>query len=213
MENLFADRYRIERELGRGSFGVVFLGYDTRLSDRAVAIKILHPALNADPAVIRRFHQEAGILASLEHDNIVPVYDVGAAEDRRFIVMRYIPGPTLAHILDAEGPQPPDRVFAWLQQIAAGLDYAHGKGVLHRDLKPSNLLWDEERSRALISDFGLARAVQASGGSSVSQSQAEMTGTAYYMAPEVIRGKKHTAASDLYGLGCVLYELLAGHPP
>ncbi len=213
MENLFAERYRIERELGRGSFGVVFLGYDTRLSDRPVAIKILHPALNQDPAVIRRFHQEAGILARLDHDYIVPVYDVSASGERRFIVMRYIPGPTLARILDEEGPQPPERVFAWLQQMAAGLDYAHSKGVLHRDMKPSNLLWDEERERVLISDFGLARAVQASGGSSVSQSQAEMTGTAYYMAPEIIRGQKHTAASDLYSLGCVLYELLTGRPP
>ena len=213
MDSLFADRYRIDHELGRGSFGVVYLGYDTRLSNRAVAIKILHPALNADPAIIRRFHQEAGILAALEHDTIVPVYDVDTWEDRRFIVMRYIPGPTLDQILQEQGAQTPQQVFAWLQQIASGLDYAHSKDVLHRDLKPSNLLWDAERQRVLISDFGLAKAVQASGGSSVSQSQAEMTGTAYYMAPEVIKGKKHGKASDLYSLGCVLYELLQGSPP
>ena len=213
MTTLFADRYRMVRELGRGSFGIVFLAYDTRLSDRAVAIKILYPALNADPSIIRRFNQEAGLLATLEHDNIVPVYDIATTGDRRFIVMRYVPGRTLARILQEEGPQLPEQVLVWLKQIAKGLDYAHSKGVLHRDLKPSNLWLDDKWNRVLISDFGLAKAVQASGGSSVSQSQGEMTGTAYYMAPEVIRGRKQTAASDLYSLGCVLYELLSGYPP
>ncbi len=210
---LFAERYRMEKELGRGSFGVVFLARDAKLSDRAVAIKILHPALNSDPVVIRRFQQEAGILARLEHDNIVPVYDVGSDGDRRYIVMRYIPGRTLDRLLAEEGPQTPERVFAWLRQMAAGLDYAHGRGILHRDLKPGNLLLDEERERVMISDFGLAKAVQVSGGSSISQSHAEMTGTAYYMAPEVIRGQEPSRASDLYSLGCLLYELLSGRPP
>jgi len=213
MTDLFAKRYDIQHELGRGSFGVVFLAYDTRLRNRPVALKVLHAALNADPATVSRFHREAGILASLEQDHIVPVYDVDVDQGTRFIVMKYVPGPTLAAILEKEGAQTPERVLAWLEQIADGLDYAHSRQILHRDLKPSNILLDEERNRIVISDFGLARAVQASGGSSVSQSAATMTGTAYYMAPEVIRGEKHTAASDLYSLGCVLYELLSGERP
>ena len=213
MTDLFANRYDIQHELGRGSFGVVFLAYDTRLRNRPVALKVLHAALNNDPATVSRFHSEAGILASLEHDHIVPAYDVDVDQGTRFIVMKYVPGPTLAAILKEEGAQTPERVLAWLEQIAKGLDYAHSREVLHRDLKPSNILLDEERNRIVISDFGLAKAVQASGGSSVSQSAATMTGTAYYMAPEVIKGEKHTTAADLYSLGCVLYELLSGERP
>ncbi len=213
MTDLFADRYRIVKELGRGSFGVVYLAHDTRLYDKPVALKVLHPALNADPSTVQLFQREASILAALEHDHIVPIYDVGLDQGTRFLVMKYVAGRSLAEILKVEGRQPPERVLGWFDGIAAGLDYAHGQGVLHRDLKPGNLLLDESRQRVVITDFGLARAVQQSGGSSVSQSQENITGTAYYMAPEVIKGGKQSDASDLYSLGCVLYEALQGERP
>ena len=211
MTDLFADRFRIDRELGRGSFGIVYLAFDTRLQDRPVALKLLHPGLDADPTVVRQFQREAGVLARLEHPAIVPIYDAGAEEGRRYLVMRYVAGRSLAKVLADEGPQPPERVFGWLGQIAAGLDYAHGQDVLHRDLKPANLLLDEARGQVLISDFGLAQAVMSSGGSA-SMSHGMMTGTALYMAPEVILGQPHIAASDRYSLGCALYELLDGKP-
>ena len=213
MTELFADRYRITKELGRGSFGVVYLAHDTRLNNRPVALKVLHPSLNADPSTVQLFQSEAAILAGLEHDHIVPIYDVGLDQGTRFLVMKLVAGRSLAEILAVEGRQPPERVLHWLEDIAAGMDYAHSKGVLHRDLKPGNLLLDEARERVVITDFGLARAVQQSGGSGVSQSQQNLTGTAYYMAPEVIKGGKQTSASDLYSLGCVLFEALQGERP
>ena len=165
MMTTFANRYEIQSELGQGSFGVVYRAHDMTL-DRDVALKVLHPALTMDAATVRLFTREAGTLAKLDHDNIVPVYDMGVSDGARYIIMRHVPGRSLAQVLADEGPQSPHRVAAWLAQTAAGLDYAHSRGVLHRDLKPSNLLLDEERDRVLISDFGLARAVENSGGSS-----------------------------------------------
>jgi len=135
MPDLFADRYDIQQELGRGAFGVVFLARDMRLSGRKVALKILHPALNADPAVVRLFDNEAGALASLEHDHIVTVYDAGVWEDRRYIAMAYVQGPTLAQVVQEQGPLPPGRVANWLAQAASALAYAHDQGILHRDVK------------------------------------------------------------------------------
>ena len=211
MSSHFAERYAIQRELGRGSFGVVYLATD-RTMNRPVALKILHAALAVNPATVQLFMREAAILAQLDHDHIVPVYDLGVSGDARYIVMKYVAGASLAEVLAQEGAQPVERVLAWLRQIAAGLDYAHSKGVLHRDLKPGNLLLDAARERILITDFGLAHAVQQSGGSS-QQSQQESSGTVGYLAPEVLLGEPATTASDRYSLGCVLYALLAGRPP
>ena len=118
MTNLFADHFAIQRELGRGSFGVVHLALDTRLGNRPVALKVLHPALNADPQTLALFENEAGLLAGLDHDHIVTVYDAGVWQNQRYIVMRYVDGPTLAEVVRDEGAQEPERVAAWLRQAA-----------------------------------------------------------------------------------------------
>jgi formylglycine-generating enzyme required for sulfatase activity/serine/threonine protein kinase len=212
MSELFADRYDIQHELGRGAFGVVYLAHDVRLRDRPVALKVLHPALSTDPQVVRLFENEAGILAALRHDHIITVYDVGVWELRRFIVMDYVAGPSLAQVVKEQGAQPPERVQDWLRQAAEALAYAHGQGVLHRDVKSANLLLETARDRLFVSDFGLARAAEASGGSSVQSDAHLLTGTAAYRAPEAHR-TGHSVASDLYSLGVVGYELLAGQRP
>lgn len=212
MPDLFADRYDIQHELGRGAFGVVYLAHDVRLRGRPVALKVLHPALSTDPSVVRLFENEAGVLAALRHDHIITVYDVGVWELRRYIVMDYVAGPSLAQVVKEQGAQPPERVQDWLRQAAEALAYAHGQGVLHRDVKPANLLLETARDRLFVSDFGLARAAEASGGSSVQSEAHLLTGTAAYRAPEVHR-TGHSVASDLYSLGVVGYELLAGRRP
>ena len=130
MADLFADRYEIIKELGRGAFGTVYLAHDTRLGQRSVALKVLHPALSTDPAVLRLFDNEAGTLANLQHDHIVPVYDAGVWEDRRYIAMAYVDGPSLAQVVKEQGAQSPEKVVIWLRQAADALAYAHGRGVL-----------------------------------------------------------------------------------
>jgi serine/threonine-protein kinase len=212
MTNLFADRYDIQRELGHGAFGMVYLAHDLRLRGRPVALKVLHPALTTDPGVVRLFDNEAGVLATLQHDHIVTVYDAGLWEHRRFIVMAFIDGPSLAQVVREQGAQPPEQVAEWLAQIAAAMTYAHQRQVLHRDIKSANLLFDTNRNRVVITDFGLARAVEMSGGSSLYSNTSALTGTAAYRAPEVAR-QGHSVASDLYSVGVVAYELLAGRLP
>lgn len=211
MANLFADRYDVIRELGRGGFGIVHLAHDSRLKGRPVALKVLHPALSTDPAVLRLFEDEAGTLASLTNEHIVPVFDAGVCEGWRYIVMQYVDGPSLAQVVKEQGAQPAEQVIAWLRQAAGALACAHERGVLHRDIKSANLLLDAQHDRLYISDFGLARAAEVSGGSSQVHT-GTLTGTAAYRAPEVTRSG-HTFASDLYGLGVVAYELLAGRLP
>ncbi len=204
-------KYRITAELGRGSFGVVYLAEDTTLRDRPVALKVLHPQLVVDPDTVGLFREEAGTMAHLEHTHIVTVYEAGDFQGIRFIAMRYVRGRTLARVIAEEGPQPLERVAGWLEQVAAALDYAHRQGVLHRDVKPGNILLDREDS-AVVTDFGLAKAVSASGGSVSSRDRELLSGTARYMAPEQARGKP-VPQSDVYSLGVVLYELLTGQVP
>jgi formylglycine-generating enzyme required for sulfatase activity len=210
--DLFANRYTLQRRRGQGSFGVVYLALDTRLRDRKVALKVLHPQLTVDPDTLRLFENEAGVLAGLRHDHIVTVYDVAVWQDQRYLVMEWIDGPSLAELVQTQGAQSADQVLDWLRQAADALGYAHAQGVIHRDIKSANLLLETGRGRLYVTDFGLAQAVQASGGSSGGQSHAAMTGTAAYRAPEV-RKTGHTPASDLYSLGVVAYELLAGRRP
>ena len=211
MSKIFADRYRIDRELGRGYFGVVYLAREVRLDDREVALKVLHSGLEKDSGFLRAFEREAGLLARLRHDNIVTIYDANVWRNERYLAMEYINGPSLAQVVNEEGAQPPERVVNWLRDAAQALAYAHGEGFIHRDIKSANLLWDKHRGRLYVTDFGLARAVEMSGGNS-ERSLDVLTGTAAYRAPEV-RKTGHTKVSDLYSLGVVGYELLAGKRP
>ena len=196
-------RYTIERELGRGGVAGVYLARDEELH-RAVAVKVLAEHLSADDTFRARFLREARLAGRLSHPNIVQVYDVGDAGGRPFIVMEYVPGGTLAEC----GRLPPGRVAALGLQASAGLQQAHGAGLVHRDVKPGNLLLRDD-DVLKIADFGIARAAE-----TTRHTQAgTILGTAAYLAPEQIAGEDATPASDLYSLGAVLYELLTGRPP
>ena len=186
---------------------VVYLGLDTELS-RPVAIKFLADHVADDHGFRARFAREARIAARLSHPNIVQVFDVGEDSGRPFIVMEYVDGETLGETLRREGRLAPERVVEIAQQCCAGLACAHGAGLVHRDIKPQNLLVATDGA-VKIADFGVARALD--------QTRLTLTGsivgTARYLAPEHTGGEPVTSAADVYALGVVLYELLAGQPP
>src|SRR2546425_814986 len=204
-----ADRYALERELGRGGMAVVFLARDPR-PDRAVAIKVLRheiaAALGAD-----RFLREIQIAAKLHHPHILPLYDSGAAGDLLYYVMPYVEGESLRQRLDRETQLPLDDALTITRQVAGALTYAHSHDVVHRDIKPENILL--ESGEAVVADFGIARAITAAGGDKLTQTGMAI-GTPLYMSPEQASGGGAIdGRSDLYSLGCVLYEMLAGYPP
>jgi YVTN family beta-propeller protein len=200
--------YRVERLLGRGGMGVVCLAYDTRLK-RKVALKLIAPELAHEPGFRARFLTETELAASLEHPNVVPVYDAGEFEGQLYLVMRFVEGSDLRTLLRAESPLEPARAIAILEQVADALDAAHGSGLLHRDVKPSNVLLDE-REHAYLADFGLSRRLgdpERLRGATVS------VGTPGYVAPEQIEGAEVDARADQYSLACLLYECVTGRPP
>ena len=200
-------KYEIQRELGRGAFGTVYLARDTVL-DVPRALKVLHPALVMDGTVVERFHREARLAARLEHPHIVPVYDFGQAEGHFYLAMRYMEGGSLKEHL-AQGPLPWDEVMRIVQEVAAGLAYAHAQGVVHRDLKPGNILFDAQ-GRAAVTDFGLAKALRGAGDSASLTMSGGLIGTPAYMAPELWQGKPATPATDQYALACMVYEMVIG---
>ena len=200
--------YRIESLLGRGGMGVVYRARDLAL-DRNVALKLLAPELAQDVRFRERFLRESRLAASLDHPAIVPIYDAGEVAGQLYIAMRLVEGTDLKRLLAEEGALEPAPALALLEQIADALDAAHERGLVHRDVKPSNVLVDERR-HCYLADFGLSRrlseqGVPAAGGRSI--------GTVDYVAPEQIRGEELDGRADLYSLGCLLYECLAGRPP
>ena len=199
--------YRIESLLGQGGMGVVYLARDARL-DRPVALKLLTPELAGDHRFRERLERESRLAASIDHAGIVPVYEAGEADGLAYIAMRYVEGSDLAQLLRDEGPLEPARAMDLVGQLAHALDAAHERGLIHRDVKPSNALVARE-GHVYLSDFGLTK----TGGPDPADGGGEMAGTVAYLAPEVIRGEEPTPASDLYGLGCVLYECLSGDVP
>jgi len=204
-----ADRYALERELGRGGMAVVFLARDPR-HDRAVAIKVLRHEIAAALGA-ERFLREIQIAAKLHHPHILPLYDSGAAGDLLYYVMPYVEGESLRQRLDRETQLPLDDALAITRQVAGALAYAHSHDVVHRDIKPENILL--ESGEAVVADFGIARAITAASGDKLTQTGFAI-GTPLYMSPEqAAGGGAIDGRSDLYSLGCVLYEMLAGHPP
>ncbi|MCB9104584.1 MAG: protein kinase [Anaerolineales bacterium] len=197
-------RYELLAEIGQGNFATVYRAHDSKL-DRLVALKELKAAWVTGTGWVERFQREAKFIARLDHPHIVPIYDVGQWQDRHFIVMRLVEGQSLAERLDEQGRMTWAEAVTCMRAVAAGLDYAHHRGVLHRDLKPANILIDPERGPQL-SDFGVARLMD---DTSRSHSR-ELVGTPCYIAPEVWDGQPATPQADIYALGCILYEMLTG---
>jgi serine/threonine-protein kinase len=208
LQRALAGRYSLERELGRGGMGVVFLARDVAL-DRPVAIKLLPPAMAAQAALRQRFLREAQLAAKLSHPNIIPIFAVGEVDDFVFFVMAYVDGQTLGHRIQSRGPMTPAEGTRMIQEVAWALAYAHLRGIVHRDVKPDNILLEQGTGRALVSDFGIARLADASGGTAVG----EVLGTAQYMSPEQATGEKLDGRSDLYALGVVAFYALSGRLP
>jgi serine/threonine-protein kinase len=208
-DGLFAGRYRLERRLGVGGMATVQLAFDTRL-ERNVAVKLLAEHLAEDGAFVSRFRREALAAARLVHPNIVQVFDFGLDDGthRNFIVMEFVDGPSCAEMLREHGSLPVDEAVDILAQSCRGLDYAHRHGVVHRDVKPGNLLRGRE-DMVKLADFGIAKAAEDSDITKVGS----VLGTAAYLAPEQARGEAAGPASDLYALGVVAYQLLAGRLP
>jgi serine/threonine-protein kinase len=200
-------RYRIDRLLGEGGMAEVYLGHDLVLQ-RPVAIKKLRPQYARDPNFRARFEREAQAAASFTHPNIIDIYDVGEEHGTPYIVMEYVPGDDLAHIIAAEGPFDPDDVAALVEQVAAALDYAHQRGFVHRDIKPHNILVDDA-GLAKVVDFGIAKGV----GDSDLTEAGEGLGTVHYISPEQASGLMATPSSDTYSLGVIAYEMLTGQLP
>ena len=208
LNSALSDRYTIESEVGRGGMATVFLARDLK-HDREVALKVLHPEIAATLGS-ERFLREIQITARLEHPNILTLIDSGKADGLPYFVMPYLEGGSLRERLDTEGELPIEKALQIAAEVADGLDYAHEIGVVHRDIKPSNILL--YRGHALIADFGVARALDVAGGSATVTGLA--VGTPKYMSPEQAAGKTEIdGRSDVYGPGCVLWEMLAGESP
>jgi serine/threonine-protein kinase len=208
-EQLFADRYRLDRRLGVGGMATVQLAFDTRL-ERNVAVKLLAEHLAEDSSFVSRFRREALAAARLVHPNIVQVFDFGSDNQsgRQFIVMEFVDGHSCAELLRDRGPMAPRDAVEILTQACRGLDYAHRNGVIHRDVKPGNLLVNTD-GVVKLADFGIAKAAEQSDITKVGS----VLGTAAYLSPEQARGEPAGPASDLYALGVVSYQLMAGRLP
>jgi serine/threonine-protein kinase len=204
-----ADRYKVEREIGAGGMATVFLAGDVR-HHRKVAVKVLNPELGAVLGA-ERFLSEIRVTANLQHPNLLPLFDSGEAGGLLYYVMPFVEGETLRARLDREKQLPIDEAVRIAAAIASALDYAHRHGVIHRDLKPENVLLQD--GQPLVADFGIALAVQHAGGQRVTQTGLSL-GTPQYMSPEQATGDRAIdARTDIYALGAVTYEMLAGEPP
>ena len=205
--------YRIVSLLARGGMGEVYLAEHAGLQ-RRVALKVLAPEFAEEPGFRERFVRESRMAASLDHPNVVPIYEAGEAEGRLFIAMRYVEGTDLRALIRRQGPLEPSRAVAVVAQVADALDAAHRKGLVHRDVKPANILIARDGREGVehvyLSDFGLTkRAASESGVTGTGQ----FVGTLDYAAPEQFEGRPVDARTDVYSLGCVLYESLVGRPP
>ena len=211
VERVLSDHYELDSEIGRGGMGIVYRAKDRRLK-RTVAIKLLPPELAFRSDIKTRFLREAETAAQLSHPNIVPIYTVDETEGLVFFVMAYVDGDNLAKRIFERGVLPADDVRRILRDVADALAYAHERGVVHRDIKPDNIIIATQNGRPMVTDFGIARAV--TDGDSRLTATGMAIGTPAYMSPEQAAGERTIdGRSDLYSLGIVAYQMLAGEPP
>jgi hypothetical protein len=216
--------FDVLREIGRGGMGVVYLARDTKL-DREVAIKALPEELAEDHERLARFEHEARTMASLNHPNIASIYGLEEVDARRYLILEYVPGETLDHVLK-RGSLPVPEALALARQLAEAVEYAHDRGVVHRDLKPLNVMVLEATATVKVLDFGLATALHSRDSLPLDLSQSPTTprvtpatgpgvvlGTAGYLSPEQARGRRADRRADIFSFGCILYEMLAGQRP
>jgi tRNA A-37 threonylcarbamoyl transferase component Bud32 len=216
---LSGGRYQVTAELGAGGMGLVYRARDTQLG-REVVIKVPRRSMLADAGFVSRFAREFRSLAKLSHPHIVKVHDVGNHDDTPFVVLEYLPGGSLRDRLrrnprGEQSPRPPEELGSWLEDVAAALDFIHGKGFIHRDVKPDNILFDAE-GHVFLSDFGIVKALTAEGESaeqSVLTGTGLIIGTPRYLAPELILGQPFDGRADQYALAATVYEALSGRVP
>lgn len=201
-------RYDIERVIGVGGMGVVLRAFDGELH-RVVAIKVLNENLSSNSSARRRFAREAQAIAAVVHPNVIPIFNVDSNERLPYLVMQYVSGGSLQSKVDCTGPMSVAEALRIARQTAAGLAAAHEQGLVHRDIKPANILLEQNVDRALLSDFGLARAAD---DASLTRTGV-VAGTPHYMSPEQANGDSLNFSSDLFSLGSVIYFMLTGHPP
>jgi len=199
--------YRLEEELGRGAMGVVYLAVPESGGD-AVALKLLKEELSENETFVRRFLREARVASEVEHRHLVRVLGAGEADGRHYLAVEFVTGGTLRRRLDADGPLTVGQTARLARQVGTALDALHEAGLVHRDVKPENVMLDED-GRALLVDYGLAKGPAYT----VLTRPGQVMGTPAYMAPELVNGQEATPATDLYALGCVLFECLSGRPP
>ncbi len=208
--------YKIVEIIGRGGMGAIYKAHDQWM-DRTIAIKMLHQHLLHDPQSVHRFNQEAKAAGKIEHQNVIQAYDFGVASTGQpFLVMEYLQGKSLADVIEAEGQIDPERAVNIFIQVCEALAAAHAKNVLHRDLKPSNIMLISTRDQAdfvKIVDFGIAKMMPGSGKELNLTQTGEVFGSPLYMSPEQFIGRKVDLRSDIYSMGCVMYEALMGKPP
>jgi eukaryotic-like serine/threonine-protein kinase len=208
LQSALAGQYSLEREIGRGGMGIVYLAREVQL-DRLVAVKVLPPVMGSRPELRERFMREARTAARLSHPNIVPIFRVDAVGDFVFFVMAYIEGETLNQRIRSRGPLPPHIASRVVQEIAWAVAYAHARGVIHRDIKADNILIERESGRALVTDFGIAQVTE----SHALTEAGQVMGTAHYMSPEQASGEPLDGRSDIYSLGVVAHFALTGQLP
>ena len=211
LQAALGSHYRLERELGHGGMGVVFLARDTTL-DRPVAVKVVHPDLAVHTTITQRFLAEARMIARLRHPSIVAIHTAGETTGVFYYVMDFVPGESLRQRLTREGRLPVGEVIRIVADLADGLNAAGEAGLVHRDVKPENILLDQATGRAMLADFGIARAMAADP-DGVRTGQGVAVGTPTYMSPEQAAGDQVDSRSDLYALAVVAFEMIAGRPP
>jgi len=208
LQRLVEGKYKVDRLLGKGGMGAVFLAHDLTL-EREVAIKVLPPDISMDEHIVKRFQQEAKTAAKLDHTNIIPIYRVESDGGLNYFVMKYIEGTSLEDVLDQKQPLAIDYVQRVVWEAACALGHAHQRGVVHRDVKPANIMFDHD-GRVMLTDFGISKALQAASGFT---GTGMIIGTPHYMAPEQAKGGTVDGRADQYSLAVVAYRMITGELP